>query len=324
METVKRETFEQVTKRHGIDMTRSSVDTLQVNMGKLCNQACLHCHVEAGPNKKRENMDRATVDRILELIDRSAPIRTVDITGGAPELNPNFRYFVEELRRRDIDVWDRCNLTVLEVPGQEETADFLAHHGVKVVASLPCYSSDNVDKQRGDGVFAASIRALQKLNSLGYGIEGSGLEIDLVYNPVGAHLPPSQAQLKKDYKAKLDADFGIQFNELYCITNMPIKRFLFDLKRQNKLAEYMQLLIDNFNPAAAREVMCLSLVSVSWDGKIFDCDFNQMLQLGLSGSQNTLSDIDSFDALAGGQITLRDHCFGCTAGAGSSCGGALT
>lgn len=306
---------------NNVEFSRRSLTTLQVNMGKLCNQACLHCHVEAGPNKKRENMDRLAVDRLLELVDHQSSINTVDITGGAPELNPHFRHFVSELRKRNIDVIDRCNLTVLFEPGQKDTPNFLADNKVKIVASLPCYSADNVDKQRGDGVFEKSINGLLYLNSLGYAKEGSGLKLDLVYNPIGANLPPDQFALEKSYKDKLMMDFGIEFNDLYCITNMPIKRFLFDLIKNKNYEHYMQLLLENFNPVAASNVMCRGLVSVSWDGQIYDCDFNQMLSMPISGKRTTIFDIESFSELEKGSIATGPHCFGCTAGAGSSCSG---
>lgn len=308
------------------DLKRRKITTVQVNIGKLCNQTCLHCHVESGPHKTRENMTATTVSRLLELIDKYEGVGLVDITGGAPELNPHFKDFVVGLRSRGIRVIDRCNLTVLFESGQEETPEFLAHHGVEVVASLPCYSSDNVDKQRGDGVFDKSIRGLQRLNQLGYGRPSSGLKLDLVYNPVGPHLPPSQKQLEKDYKKRLFDDFGIEFNGLFCITNMPIKRFLYDLKKQKKYEEYMQLLVDNFNPQAAESIMCRDLISVSWDGKIYDCDFNQMLSIPLGDRREetkTIFDIESISELESFPIATRSHCFGCTAGAGSSCGGAL-
>jgi radical SAM/Cys-rich protein len=313
--------FTKSIKESGVDFSRNQVSTVQVNIGKLCNQACLHCHVEAGPHKKRENMVKKTVERILTLIDSEKTVETVDITGGAPELNPYFRFFVKELRSRGIKVLNRCNLTVLFEDGQEDTAKFLAENGVEIVASLPCYSSDNVDKQRGDGVFDKSIKGLQLFNSFGYGKEGSGLNLDLVYNPVGAHLPPAQAQLEADYKIKLKNDFDIEFNSLYCITNMPIKRFLFDLKRNNNYENYMQLLLDNFNPYAAQNVMCRDLVSISWDGQVFDCDFNQMLEIPLGYKKTSIFDIESFSSVVERPIAVDSHCFGCTAGAGSSCGG---
>lgn len=313
--------FKATLNRHTINITREKIKTLQVNIGKRCNQACHHCHVESGPNRT-ENMTLPTVDRLLNLLKREPKIHTVDITGGAPELNPHFRYFVTELRRMGKDVIDRCNLTVFFVDGQSDTPEFLAKNNVQVVASLPCYKEDNVDAQRGNGVFNKSISALQKLNALGYGKPESGLILNLVYNPVGEHLPPPQDQLNLDYHTHLSNAFGIVFNHLYTITNMPIKRYAQRLERQGKMQEYMTLLRENFNPHAARNVMCTELVSISWDGKIYDCDFNQMLEIPLNWKAIDIWSIDRFNELDS-DIALADHCFGCTAGAGSSCGGAL-
>ena len=308
----------------GCSVSRRPIETLQINIGKLCNQVCTHCHVDAGPNKKRENMDERTVDRLIELIKQDDVLKTVDITGGAPELNPHFRHLVEAVRGHGLEVIDRCNLTVLFEPGQKDTPEFLREHRVKVVASMPCYSRDNVDKQRGDGVFAKSIDGLRLLNEFGYGQEGTGLELDLVYNPGGPFLPPEQSALEKQYKQELAEDFGIVFNRLICITNMPIKRFLFDLKRAKQYDDYMQLLFQNFNMTAAENVMCRDLISISWDGYIFDCDFNQMLEMPIGNQQKNIFDIDSFHSLRGEAIAFDQHCYGCTAGAGSSCGGSLT
>ncbi len=321
--------FSQILLEKNCVPEREPTSTLQVNVGKLCNQTCRHCHVDAGPHKKRENMGLETVHRILELIEKSPSIKKIDITGGAPELNAHFRLLVRESRKRGLEVIDRCNLTVLFVEGQEDTAEFLAEQGVHVIASLPCYTSGNVDLQRGDGVFAQSIRALQKLNSLGYAqsaTHGYGkngkLELDLVYNPIGPTLPPASDQLEKDYKLKLKADFDIDFNQLYTITNMPIKRFLVDLKRQNSLQSYMSLLCENFNVAAVSKLMCRTHLSISWDGKIYDCDFNQMLDMPVE-NQSTIFTIQSFDDVKKTSIQFAEHCFGCTAGAGSSCTGSL-
>lgn len=315
--------FSQTLKEHGVDLRRTALTTLQVNIGKLCNQACSHCHVEAGPGKIRENMDARAIERIVQLIDQQKTIKTVDITGGAPELNPNFKSFVTQLRQRGLHVIDRCNLTVLFEQGQEDTAEFIRDQGLHVVASLPCYSQDNVDRQRGDGVFDKSIRALQLLNKLGYAKE-PGLTLDLVYNPLGASLPAPQQDLEQSYKLKLRTDFSIEFNNLLTITNMPIKRFKRDLDRQGQTESYMNLLVENFNPVAAKEVMCNSLVSVGWDGTIYDCDFNQMLELPLRTKNRTIWSIESLDEMINTPITLADHCYGCTAGAGSSCSGSLT
>ncbi|MBH47530.1 MAG: radical SAM protein [Halobacteriovorax sp.] len=303
-----------------IQTTRKSIDTLQINVGKLCNQACRHCHVEAGPTRT-ENMEREGFDRLLHLIDQSS-ISMLDLTGGAPEMNPNFRWFVSEVRKRNITVLDRCNLTVMYEPGQADLAQFLADHKVQIVASLPCYSQDNVDKQRGNGVFDKSIRALRQLNQLGYG-KGQGLQLDLVYNPTGPTLPPAQDKLQSDYKKNLKEWFDIDFDNLYTITNMPIKRFLDDLNRQGKYEEYLETLVNAFNPNAAANMMCFNLVSIGYDGQIYDCDFNQMLDLN-SVKKPTIWTIENFDQLINNEIVWGEHCHGCSAGAGSSCGGSLT
>ena len=308
---------------NGLNVSRASIEILQINIGRLCNQACHHCHVEAGP-KRTENMEQKTVERVIDLLESSNNIHTVDITGGAPELNPNFRRLVIAARKMGKKVIDRCNLTVLYEPGQEETATLLKDQQVHIVASLPCYSKDNVEKQRGRGVFNKSISWLHLLNSLGYGKSDTGLKLDLVYNPTGPFLPPSQEKLERDYKLELKELFGIEFNHLYAITNMPIKRFLNDLERSNKLQAYMELLANSFNPNAGMGIMCRNLVSVAWNGELFDCDFNQMLEMPLGAGKKTLWDISSFDEFEGEKITFANHCYACTAGAGSSCGGALT
>lgn len=316
--------FPDLLDTHNFTLKRRRLKTLQINVGKLCNQTCRHCHVEAGP-RRTEQMTRETAERVIELIDLERPnnLEVVDITGGAPELNSQFRYLVEEIRQRRLRVIDRCNLTVLFQPGQEDTAKFLGDQQVEIIASLPCYSSENVTQQRGNGVFAQSIQALQLLNTIGYGYEGSGLTLDLVYNPVGPFLPPLQEELQEEYKLHLSQDFGIVFNRLYTITNMPIKRFLYDLKHSGKLEEYMALLVNSFNISAAENVMCRDMISIGWEGSIFDCDFNQMLELPIPGSTHTIWDVNSFAEFDGNRITVDDHCLGCTAGAGSSCGGAL-
>ncbi len=314
--------FDATLASHGLTLARGPLDILHINTGKLCNQACLHCHVEAGP-KRTEVMERSTMDRLLTLLAAAPTVRTVDLTGGAPELNPEFRRFVRQLRALGRGVIDRCNLTVLSEPGQEGTAAFLAAQGVHIIASLPCYTRGNVDQQRGGGVFDRSIRALQQLNHLGYGRPGNALALDLVYNPLGASLPGQQAELERDYKRELHDAFGISFHRLLTITNMPIRRFLHDLERAGKLETYMQLLVDHFNPRAVEGVMCRSLVSVGYDGALYDCDFNQMLDLGLAGERRTIWDIERLDQIRAGPIATGDHCYGCTAGAGSSCGGAV-
>lgn len=314
--------FQQIMNQKGLELKRMGVETLQVNIGKLCNQACHHCHVEAGPSRT-ELMTKSTMERLLELIDKSgASIETVDITGGAPEMNPDFRFFVKELRKRDIQIIDRCNLTVLFEKDQADTAEFLAQHQVHVMASLPCYSKDNVEKQRGRGVFNKSIEALKLLNSLGYA-RVPELHLDLIYNPVGAHLPPEQDKLEQDYKSELKNLFNIEFNNLYAITNLPVKRYLEHLRRSGELESYMNLLVNSFNPQAFESVMCKNLISVSWDGQIYDCDFNQMLELSPSSGKTSLWSIKSLDEFKNTEISVEDHCYGCTAGSGSSCGGTL-
>ncbi|HAZ14688.1 MAG: radical SAM protein [Bdellovibrionales bacterium GWA2_49_15] len=314
--------FTQMLGKNNLELTRNPTEILQINVGKLCNQVCHHCHVEAGPNRT-EIMTKSVVNRLLELLAGSRSIHTVDLTGGAPELNPHFRTLVRECRKLNKKVINRCNLTVLFEDGQEDTAGFLREHRVHVVASLPCYSKENLEKQRGDGVFDKSIRALRMLNSLGYGLREEAPLLDLVYNPLGAFLPPTQETLENKYKEELRNLFGIEFNHLYTITNMPIKRFLRELERAGKLQKYMELLLANFNPKAALGVMCRSLISVSWDGKIFDCDFNQMLDLPLVGVTKTIWDIKSFAEIEMKPIALGNHCYGCTAGAGSSCSGTV-
>ena len=297
------------------------VTWLQVNLGKRCNQACHHCHVEAGP-QRTESMDGGTVDRLIELMGRSNDLELLDITGGAPELNPHFRRLVEAARSLGLRVIDRCNLTILSEPGQEDLADFLAAQGVDVVASLPCYLEPNVDGQRGGGVFARSIEGLTRLNDLGYGHGDSGLRLDLVYNPTGPFLPPAQDELEADYKAQLNGSYGLVFDSLITITNMPVARFRHSLERDRKLAAYERLLRESFNPATVSGLMCRSLVSVSWDGRLFDCDFNQMLELASTGP-STLWELNDLSGLDHRSIGTAEHCFGCTAGSGSSCAGTL-
>jgi len=306
--------------QHALQLKRATPRVLQINTGKLCNLTCVHCHVNAGPRRK-EIITRATLDRILEWL-RGTEIEVVDLTGGTPEMIPDFRYLVESIRAMGREVMDRCNLTILNEPGYEWVADFHAQHGVHIVASMPCYSPENVNAQRGEGVFDSSITALKTLNSLGYGSDNS-LKLDLVYNPNGAQLPPDQAELEADYKRELDAHFGIVFNQLFAITNMPIARFTSYLKRQGAYAEYMQLLLDHFNPASVDGLMCRDTISVGWQGDLFDCDFNQQLgmQHGTTEEPNRLWNLDLEDWVKR-PIQFGDHCYGCTAGQGSSCGGA--
>ena len=313
--------FDGTLQQHGLgELKRREVTTLQINVGKLCNQACHHCHVEAGP-KRTEIMPAEVAERVMTLLAATPSIHTVDITGGAPELNANFRWLVSESRRMGKQVIDRCNLTVLFEPGHEALAEFLAANQVEVTASLPCYTESNVDQQRGKGAFEKSIRALRLLNAIGYG-RGQGLTLNLVYNPLGASLPPPQEKLEADYKMQLRDNFGIDFDRLFTITNMPIKRFAEFLIREEKHEAYMALLTNHFNPATVDGLMCRDLVSIGWDGRIYDCDFNQMLDLE-TPSGKTIWEIDSFAELAHKPIATDGHCFGCTAGAGSSCGGSL-
>jgi radical SAM/Cys-rich protein len=300
---------------------RKALETLQVNLGYKCNQRCLHCHVNAGPNRK-EMMTRETLELILPVL-KTRQINTLDLTGGAPELHEDFRYLVAEARAAGVHVIDRCNLTILFEPNQEGLAEFLAEHQVEVVASLPCYSLENVDKQRGEGVFDKSIAGLRKLNALGYGQPGSGLLLNLVYNPQGPSLPPNQQALEADYKRELREHFGIEFNHLYALANMPIKRFGSTLISKGQFQDYMKLLKDNFHQDNLEQVMCHSLVSVDWLGYLYDCDFNQQLGLPISGGKRKhLRDL-LVDDIDGKPICVADHCFGCTAGQGSSCGGAF-
>jgi radical SAM/Cys-rich protein len=314
--------FHQNLAKQGLGLRRASASTLQVNVGKFCNQACHHCHVEAGP-KRPERMDKATAERILTLISQTPSITVVDITGGAPELNENFRFLVTEARALGCQVIDRCNLTVLFEPGQEDLAQFLLENKVQIVASLPCYQRENVDKQRGSGVFSKSIAALELLNRMGFGKPDSELTLDLVYNPGGALLPPDQQMLEQAYRKELLELFGIEFSRLFTITNMPISRFLRQLEREGKLSEYMDVLVNAFNPASIDHLMCRSLVSVSWDGLLFDCDFNQMLEIPIAGIRKTIWEIEDFNSFESKAVATANHCYACTAGAGSSCGGAL-
>jgi len=304
-------------------MQRARLQTVQVNLGYRCNQQCLHCHVNASPRRK-EVMDRATVDQLIEFL-RVAGIKRLDLTGGAPELNPHFRYLVSAARDMDVHVIDRCNLTILEEPGQERLGEFLAGHQVEVVASLPCYLKDNVDQQRGKGVFDASILGLRRINALGYGRPGTGLVLDLMYNPQGPSLPPPQGSLEQAYRERLMADYGVVFSNLYTLTNMPIQRFGSTLISKGQFGDYMQLLRDNFQESNLDSVMCRSLISVDWQGYVYDCDFNQMLGLPAriyARPRSHIKDLIGMD-VEGQSIVVKDHCYGCTAGQGSSCGGAL-
>jgi radical SAM/Cys-rich protein len=315
--------FARKLAEHALPLRHTKTEVLQINVGKLCNLTCIHCHVNAGP-KRKEIMTRTTVDQLVDWLEKT-DIPTVDLTGGAPEMIPDFRYLVERLKALTPSrhIIDRCNLTILLEPGFEGYAEFLARHQIEIIASMPCYSPENVNAQRGNGVFDASIKALQLLNSLGYGIAPT-LPLHLVYNPNGAFLPGPQAELELDYKRELKDHFSIVFNKLYTITNLPIARFASYLKNNNKLADYMALLNDAFNPGTVNGLMCRNTINVSWQGEVFDCDFNQMLKMqwrdggqGLHLWEIDPAQVENRDILTG------DHCFGCTAGAGSSCGGAL-
>ncbi|RMG76723.1 MAG: radical SAM/Cys-rich domain protein [Bacteroidetes bacterium] len=301
----------------------TAIEIFQINIGKLCNQTCAHCHVDAGPDKKRENMDRATLEKCLHIIANAPTIHTVDITGGAPEMNPHFRWFVESVTALGKKVIDRCNLTIIMANKKyHDLPDFFARHRVQVVSSLPYFSKSRTDSQRGDGVFEASIEALKRLNAVGYGKEETGLQLDLVYNPSGAFLPAPQAELEPEFKRQLLRKYGIVFNNLYAITNLPISRFLDYLIQSENYERYMESLVEAFNPATVAGVMCRNTLSVSWDGYIYDCDFNQMLDLRVHSPANHIDHFD-LEALQNRTIVLNQHCYGCTAGAGSSCGGEI-
>ncbi|MDX1980227.1 MAG: arsenosugar biosynthesis radical SAM protein ArsS [Bryobacteraceae bacterium] len=303
----------------GRPLSATGIRVLQINVGKLCNQTCAHCHVDAGPHR-REIMSRETAELCIGVLSATA-IPVVDITGGAPELNPNFRWLVRQARLLGRHVMDRCNLTVLLLPAQADLIGFLAAHKVEIVASMPCYLEENVDRQRGDGVYRKSIEAIQRLNAAGYGRPGSGLLLNLVYNPVGATLPPAQAALEQDYKRELAGRFGIVFNSLYTMTNMPISRFLDSLMQTGNYEAYMEKLVSAYNAEAVENVMCRSMLSVGWDGALYDCDFNQMLEIPVNhGAPRHIRDFRRGD-LAARRIVTGQHCYGCTAGAGSSCGG---
>ena len=304
-------------------LTRGPLQTLQVNLGYRCNQQCQHCHVNAGP-KRTEQMAPQTIETVIDFLETSGPL-TLDLTGGAPELHPEFKRLVSAACALGCHVIDRCNLTVLEEPGLEGLSSFLRRHRVEIVASLPCYLEENVDGQRGAGVHAASIRVLQRLNALGYGRPDSGLTLTLVYNPGGAFLPPDQARLEADYRRELSERYAIEFTRLFTLTNMPIARFGSTLLSKGEFDGYMQLLKSSMQPANLDKVMCRSLISVDWQGRLYDCDFNQMLGLPMtrdSGRHLSLADLIGADC-ENNPISVADHCYGCTAGRGSSCGGAL-
>jgi radical SAM/Cys-rich protein len=300
-------------------LTTTKLDIFQINVGKMCNQVCKHCHVDAGPDRK-EIMTRETMQLCLDAIDKT-DCSTVDLTGGAPEMNPDFRWFVEQLSAKGKKVLVRCNLTIIVANKKyNDLPEFFKKHNVEVVSSLPYFTSTKTDAQRGNGVFDRSIKALKMLNDVGYGIEGTGLILNLVYNPSGAFLPPDQASLQADFKKKLKSRFDIDFNELFAITNLPISRYLEYLVASDNYEGYMEKLVNAFNPSAAANVMCRNTISIGWDGYIFDCDFNQMLDLKVATKGQHLKDFD-LEGLNNRNIIVNQHCYGCTAGAGSSCGG---
>ena len=315
--------FGAILDKHQLQFDRNNPTTLQVNLGKLCNQACLHCHVDAGPDRK-EIMTKETMMLCLDVLTNNPSFKTVDLTGGAPEMNPDFKWFVSEIKKLNRHIIVRCNLTIILANKKyHDLPEFFKQHEIEVVSSLPFYTQDRTDRQRGNGVFEDSIKALQMLNAVGYGMEGTGLLLNLVYNPAGAFLPPSQMALEKEYKEALLERYNIQFNQLYVITNMPISRYLDYLLVSGNYSSYMEKLIQAFNPVAAANVMCRNTISVGWDGYLYDCDFNQMLDLkvGCSGSDH-LSNYSS-SAISQREIILNQHCYGCTAGSGYSCGGAV-
>lgn len=302
----------------------TALEVCQINVGKMCNQVCKHCHVDAGPDRK-EIMTRETMQQCLNVLAENPSFTTVDLTGGAPEMNPDFRWFVEEIKKINscIKIIVRCNLTIIRANKKYyDLPEFFKQHNIEVVSSLPFYSKDRTDRQRGDGVFDDSIKALQMLNAVGYGLTGSNLILNLVYNPAGAFLPPSQTALEKEFKDSLKKDFGISFHNLFAITNLPISRFLDYLLQSGNYEKYMEKLLAAFNPAAAANVMCRNTLSIGWDGFMYDCDFNQMLELKVDCNSKHISEFDS-SSLQNRSIVVNQHCFGCTAGAGSSCGGAV-
>lgn len=304
-------------------LTPLSPDIMQVNVGKMCNQVCRHCHVDAGPDRK-EIMSRQTMEHCLQALSSNPALKTVDLTGGAPEMNPAFRWFVEEIKKLGRHVIVRCNLTIIVANKKyHDLPEFYKVNNVEVVSSLPFYTQDRTDRQRGSGVFQDSITALRMLNKVGYGLKDSGLILNLVYNPAGAFLPPSQEALTAEYKLALKSKFDVEFNNLFAITNLPINRFLDYLLQSGNYEQYMEKLVNAYNPAAAANVMCRNTISISWDGYLYDCDFNQMLELKVDHAANHIS-IFNDASLRDRNIVVGQHCFGCTAGAGSSCGGAVT
>ena len=316
--------FQQKLEQSGLyPLKPAQVEIFQVNIGKMCNQTCRHCHVDAGPDRK-EIMTRETMQQCIDVLKKNPQLKTVDLTGGAPEMNPNFRWFVEEIVKLQRHIIVRCNLTIILANKKyHDLPQFYKHHNVEVVSSLPFYTQERTDRQRGNGVFDDSIKALQMLNEVGYGKEETGLILNLVYNPAGAFLPPSQLSLEKEYKQALMKQYGIEFNNLFAITNLPISRFLDYLLQSGNYENYMEKLVNAYNPVAAANVMCRNTISIGWDGYLYDCDFNQMLELKLCGGSKHIKDFD-IEALNKRNIIIGQHCYGCTAGAGSSCGGSVT
>ncbi len=316
--------FQQKLEESGLyPLKPTGVQIFQVNVGKMCNQVCKHCHVDAGPDRK-EIMTRDTMKQCLLAILQNPQLTTVDLTGGAPEMNPDFRWFVEEIKKLDKHIIDRCNLTIIRANKKYyDLPQFYKQHNIEVASSLPFYTQDRTDRQRGNGVFEDSIKALQMLNEVGYGKEGTGLILNLVYNPAGAFLPPSQDSLEKEYKEALMQRYGIEFNNLFAITNLPISRYLDYLLQAGNYESYMEKLVNAYNPVAASNVMCRNTISVGWDGFLYDCDFNQMLDMKVEGTSQHLSQFN-IETLNARNIIVNQHCFGCTAGSGSSCGGAVT
>lgn len=316
--------FQQKLEESGLfPLKATGVEVFQVNVGKMCNQVCRHCHVDAGPDRK-EIMTEATMQLCLDALERSPSLKTVDLTGGAPEMNPHFRWFVEAIKKLDRHVMVRCNLTIIRANKKyHDLPDFYRQHNIEVVSSLPFYTQDRTDRQRGTGVFEHSIEALRMLNAVGYGKEGTGLRLNLVYNPAGAFMPPPQEALEKEYRQALRQQHGIEFNSLFAITNLPISRYLDYLLQSGNYERYMQKLVQAFNPSAAANVMCRNTVSIGWDGSLYDCDFNQMLDLKVSCRQAAHIAQFSTAVLNERTIVVNQHCYGCTAGAGSSCGGAV-
>jgi len=315
--------FQQKLEETGLfPLIPTQLEIFQINVGKMCNQVCKHCHVDAGPDRK-EIMTRETMQQCLDILAAHGSFKTVDLTGGAPELNPDFRWFVSAIKKLDRHIIVRCNLTIILANKKfNDLPEFFKQHNIEVVSSLPFYAKDRTDRQRGDGVFDDSIKALQMLNGVGYGLEGSDLKLNLVYNPAGAFLPPSQSSLEKEFKAALKKNFNISFHSLYAITNLPISRFLDYLLQRGNYENYMEKLLAAYNPVAAANVMCRNTLSIGWDGYIYDCDFNQMLDLKVDCKSKHISQYSSTELMKR-NIVVNQHCFGCTAGAGSSCGGSV-